>query len=152
MFRVCLRSRVSTLERREVARRPWAERGVTVCGPRSSVITAASEWATVSVLAALAGRARSEEERGGAPAEGAARVRGERGAGERRARVSAVIRAERRPRGRPTLSAGTPTRHVAAGRFKRPPFHGSVFTLLGLLAKIKCSICSYQFDLWYAGH
>ena len=46
MFRVCLRSRVSTLERREVARRPWAERGVAVCGPRSSVITAASEWAT----------------------------------------------------------------------------------------------------------
>ena len=81
MFRVCLRSRVSTLERREVARRPWAERGVTVCGPRSSVITAASEWATVSVLAALAGRARSEEERGGAPAEGAARVRGEREGG-----------------------------------------------------------------------
>ena len=113
-----------------------------------------SEWATASVLSALAGRARSEEERGGAPAEGAARVRGERErAGERRARVSAVIRAERRPRGRPTLSAGTtPTRHVAAGRFKRPPFHGSVFTLLGLLAKIKCSICSYQFDLWYAGH
>ena len=28
----------------------------------------------------------------------------------------------------------------------------SLPTLLGLLAKIKCSICSYQFDLWYAGH
>ena len=154
MFRVCLRSRVSTLERREVARRPWAERGVTVCGPRSSVITAASEWATASVLAALAGRAHTASR-----SEAARRPRARRGcaarerAGERRARVSAVIRAERRPRGRPTLSAGTtPTRHVAAGRFKRPPFHGSVFTLLGLLAKIKCSICSYQFDLWYAGH
>ena len=78
----CVYAAVSTLERREVARRPWAERGVAVCGPRSSVITAASEWATVSVLvAALAGRARSEEERGGAPAEGAARVRGEREGG-----------------------------------------------------------------------
>ena len=25
-------------------------------------------------------------------------------------------------------------------------------SLLGLLAKIKCSICSYQFNLWYAVH
>jgi hypothetical protein len=24
--------------------------------------------------------------------------------------------------------------------------------LLGLLAKIKCSICSYQFNIWYTGH
>ena len=23
-------------------------------------------------------------------------------------------------------------------------------TFLGLLAKIKCSICSYQFNIWYA--
>ena len=25
-------------------------------------------------------------------------------------------------------------------------------SLLGLMAKIKCSICSYQFNIWYAGH
>jgi hypothetical protein len=25
-------------------------------------------------------------------------------------------------------------------------------TFLGLLAKIKCSICSYQFNIWYVGH
>ena len=24
-------------------------------------------------------------------------------------------------------------------------------TFLGLLAKIKCSICSYQFNIWYTG-
>ena len=24
--------------------------------------------------------------------------------------------------------------------------------LLGLLAKIKCSICSYQLNLWYVAH
>ena len=25
-------------------------------------------------------------------------------------------------------------------------------SLLGLMAKIKCSICSYQFNIWYVGH
>jgi len=25
-------------------------------------------------------------------------------------------------------------------------------SLLGLLAKIKCSICSYQFNIWYGRH
>ena len=25
-------------------------------------------------------------------------------------------------------------------------------SLLGLLAKIKCSICSYQFNIWYGAH
>lgn len=29
--------------------------------------------------------------------------------------------------------------------------HSSV-SLLGLLAKIKCSICSYQLNIWYAAH
>ena len=28
----------------------------------------------------------------------------------------------------------------------------SKLSLLGLMAKIKCSICSYQFNIWYAGH
>ena len=28
----------------------------------------------------------------------------------------------------------------------------SNLSLLGLMAKIKCSICSYQFNIWYAGH
>ena len=28
----------------------------------------------------------------------------------------------------------------------------SVVSLLGLLAKIKCSICSYQFNIWYTAH
>ena len=26
------------------------------------------------------------------------------------------------------------------------------YTFLGLLAKIKCSICSYQFNIWYTGN
>ena len=29
---------------------------------------------------------------------------------------------------------------------------GQTLSLLGLMAKIKCSICSYQFNIWYAGH
>ena len=29
---------------------------------------------------------------------------------------------------------------------------GETLSLLGLMAKIKCSICSYQFNIWYAGH
>ena len=46
---------------------------------------------------------------------------------------------------------------VPTSRMARPEFITwtkslSLPTLLGLLAKIKCSICSYQFDLWYAGH
>ena len=28
----------------------------------------------------------------------------------------------------------------------------STVSLLGLMAKIKCSICSYQFNIWYAFH
>jgi len=28
----------------------------------------------------------------------------------------------------------------------------AILSLLGLMAKIKCSICSYQFNIWYAGH
>ena len=27
-----------------------------------------------------------------------------------------------------------------------------MYTFLGLLAKIKCSICSYQFNIWYTGN
>ena len=30
--------------------------------------------------------------------------------------------------------------------------NASPSSLLGLLAKIKCSICSYQLNLWYEGH
>ena len=30
--------------------------------------------------------------------------------------------------------------------------YGTRLSLLGLMAKIKCSICSYQFNIWYAGH
>ncbi len=34
-----------------------------------------------------------------------------------------------------------------------PPFPADCrLSLLGLMAKIKCSICSYQFNIWYAGH
>ena len=33
-----------------------------------------------------------------------------------------------------------------------PIFNFWKLSLLGLMAKIKCSICSYQFNIWYAGH
>ena len=33
-----------------------------------------------------------------------------------------------------------------------PHFQFLKLSLLGLMAKIKCSICSYQFNIWYAGH
>ena len=33
-----------------------------------------------------------------------------------------------------------------------PHFQFFKLSLLGLMAKIKCSICSYQFNIWYAGH
>ena len=35
---------------------------------------------------------------------------------------------------------------------KNSPFNTSHLSLLGLLAKIKCSICSYQLNLWYKEH
>ena len=35
------------------------------------------------------------------------------------------------------------------GTLQRTSFR---LSLLGLMAKIKCSICSYQFNIWYAGH
>ena len=35
-----------------------------------------------------------------------------------------------------------------AGYLSRPAAPGQAY-LLGLLAKIKCSICSYQLNLWY---
>ena len=35
---------------------------------------------------------------------------------------------------------------------RRPNSRFLPLSLLGLMAKIKCSICSYQFNIWYAGH
>ena len=35
---------------------------------------------------------------------------------------------------------------------KHPIIARTNHTFLGLLAKIKCSICSYQFNIWYVGH
>ena len=39
-----------------------------------------------------------------------------------------------------------------ASRCIRAPRSGLQSYLLGLLAKIKCSICSYQLNLWYVAH
>ena len=49
-------------------------------------------------------------------------------------------------------NALVPTSRMARQEFITWTKSLSLPTLLGLLAKIKCSICSYQFDLWYAGH
>ena len=38
-----------------------------------------------------------------------------------------------------------------AGYLEPPAAPGQAY-LLGLLAKIKCSICSYQLNLWYVAH
>ena len=45
----------------------------------------------------------------------------------------------------------TTSRWVIMGkRFSN--FFFKTLSLLGLMAKIKCSICSYQFNIWYAGY
>ena len=44
----------------------------------------------------------------------------------------------------PTISPGL----RGLGRYMSPGLDDEVY-LLGLLAKIKCSICSYQLNIWY---
>ena len=52
---------------------------------------------------------------------------------------------------------GRKEEHVVHKSVNRPesvagPRRDGGASLLGLMAKIKCSICSYQFNIWYAGH
>ena len=42
--------------------------------------------------------------------------------------------------------------NYARAELLKPAGHGGESYLLGLLAKIKCSICSYQLNLWYVAH
>ena len=42
--------------------------------------------------------------------------------------------------------------NFARAKLLKPAGHGGESYLLGLLAKIKCSICSYQLNLWYVAH
>ena len=42
--------------------------------------------------------------------------------------------------------------NCARAKLLKPAGHGGESYLLGLLAKIKCSICSYQLNLWYVAH
>jgi hypothetical protein len=51
-----------------------------------------------------------------------------------------------------TTSAAEPERGHAPVYKKRRVRRLATHTFLGLLAKIKCSICSYQFNVWYVGH
>ena len=42
--------------------------------------------------------------------------------------------------------------NCARAELLKPAGRGGESYLLGLLAKIKCSICSYQLNLWYVAH
>jgi len=67
-------------------------------------------------------------------------------------RLTPLITGRRRRQPLRQGSGRATTRYLDAGGSRRAAAGPDTLSLLGLMAKIKCSICSYQFNIWYAGH